>query len=362
MDKELVLAVAGSGKTYDIANRIKENEKNLIFTFNVSNVENVRNEIIDRFGYIPDSTVVMTFHSFRYKYFIKPNQYNLMNDMGIELKGIDIITSPPPRPNPKMNIYNKNYIKDDKIEHYVVNDRVYSDYMSKFIMKGKLYNRAKSYINMFFDSIYVDEFQDFEYYDYDILKELYKCDVNLYLYGDYYQAGVSYSCTMNKRPYSKSDNEYQKYLNTIESDFKSIKIDKESLCKSRRCGKNVTDLINEKFGSDIIYSKEINDTKIAIEEITDIKDLSNKIGEMTSNNYIFLVWDKSVANKYKIEKYVTWSKSKGDTYDNVCVILTKAASKFIKGQDPLLDKTSVNKLYVALTRATNSIVIIDDLT
>ena len=60
MDKKLVLAVAGSGKTYYICQMLVEDEKNLILAFTHENIKNIRNEIIKRFGYIPEKTCILT--------------------------------------------------------------------------------------------------------------------------------------------------------------------------------------------------------------------------------------------------------------------------------------------------------------
>ena len=41
MDKKLVLAVAGSGKTYYLCQTLVENEKNLILAFTHENIKNI---------------------------------------------------------------------------------------------------------------------------------------------------------------------------------------------------------------------------------------------------------------------------------------------------------------------------------
>ena len=45
MDKKLVLAVAGSGKTYYICQMLVEDEKNLILAFTHENIKNIRNDL-----------------------------------------------------------------------------------------------------------------------------------------------------------------------------------------------------------------------------------------------------------------------------------------------------------------------------
>ena len=48
MDKKLILAVAGAGKTYHIIERLDENNRFLIITYTVNNAENLRNDVIKK--------------------------------------------------------------------------------------------------------------------------------------------------------------------------------------------------------------------------------------------------------------------------------------------------------------------------
>ena len=53
MDKRIILAVAGSGKTYHIVEKLNDTKKFLIITYTINNTENLRNAIINKFGYVP---------------------------------------------------------------------------------------------------------------------------------------------------------------------------------------------------------------------------------------------------------------------------------------------------------------------
>ena len=70
MDKRVILSVAGSGKTYHICNEVNETKRNIIIAYTNQNIKNIYKELIKRFGYIPNNTLVMTFHSFLYKFII----------------------------------------------------------------------------------------------------------------------------------------------------------------------------------------------------------------------------------------------------------------------------------------------------
>ena len=70
MDKRVILAVAGSGKTYHICHTIDSLKRNLILAFTNENIHNIRNELCDAYGAVPELTTVMTFDSFVYRQLI----------------------------------------------------------------------------------------------------------------------------------------------------------------------------------------------------------------------------------------------------------------------------------------------------
>ena len=70
MDKRLILAVAGSGKTYHLCNSIDPAKRNYILAYTNENIHNLQDELVKKFGSIPEKTRVTTFHSFLYSIFI----------------------------------------------------------------------------------------------------------------------------------------------------------------------------------------------------------------------------------------------------------------------------------------------------
>src|SRR5690625_3076658 len=118
-NSKLVLAVAGAGKTYYIADNLKEQERNIVITFTNKNVENLEREIIEQYNRVPDNTLVMTFSSFVYRWLIKPIEPHLVvgDITGINSKGLDLYT-PLEKPwNGKE--YNHKYYKKDHHRHYL---------------------------------------------------------------------------------------------------------------------------------------------------------------------------------------------------------------------------------------------------
>ena len=65
MDKTLILAVAGAGKTTEIINNIKKDDKTLIITYTENNYNILKNNIIKKFKSIPDN--IKTYNMFQAK-------------------------------------------------------------------------------------------------------------------------------------------------------------------------------------------------------------------------------------------------------------------------------------------------------
>ena len=97
MDKRIILAVAGAGKTYHICHAIDSQKRNLILAYTHENIHNIKNELADAFGKVPELTSVMTFDSFVYRYFVCPYEPTIAEHFGqneFRSKGITTINPP----------------------------------------------------------------------------------------------------------------------------------------------------------------------------------------------------------------------------------------------------------------------------
>lgn len=200
MDKRVILAVAGSGKTYTLCSEIDISKRNLIIAFTNQNIKNINKTLLEIFGCVPNNTIVMTFHSFIYKYLIRLFDRSIGEYYGINdfvSKGVTIET--PPKSSLLIDgVWRKNkyYIEDDKFGHYIKNGKYYSDHLSKLILKTNnrnysLLNDCCENINKFFDKIYIDEMQDFRENNWKLLCKIIKRVNNILLVGDYNQHSVS---------------------------------------------------------------------------------------------------------------------------------------------------------------------------
>lgn len=345
MDKKLILAVAGAGKTYTLVSNLNLEEKNLILAFTNQNILNIKKEIKKRYGEIPKKVKIMTFHSFVYQFFIlpyKPSILKFFDSDNIKIKGI---TFEEPLPRIKDGRPNLFYIPQEKIGHYIKNDKCYCSLMTKLICKVKnrrenLIKRSIKNLGVFFDKIYIDEFQDFREYDYEFLENLLKNFKKILVVGDYYQHSVSGKNNTGK-PFTSGKKiiSYNEYLKKMEK--LKIEIDTKSLLNSRRCPKEICNFVKEKLGINILANNN-NIGKVIFLNDEEIEDI---LKDTEIKKLVF-----KEAQKYKFNA-INWGYSKGDTYDNTCVILSSDFENLdSEGIKEISSIITVNKLYVALTR------------
>ena len=321
MDKRVVFAVAGSGKTTMIINHLDITKRSLIITYTRNNYQNLREGILKKWGYIPENIKIFTYFSFVHSFCYKP-----FLSYTFKTKGLNY--------NPNLNRFakgNKQYI-----DQY---NRLYSNRITKFITNNGVISLIIERLEKYFDSMYIDEVQDFGGNDFNFLKNIIPSNINMLFVGDFYQHtfDTSRDGAVNKNLHKNLDS----YLKEFEQ--LGVLVDTESLIKSYRCCPKVCDFVSENLlipieshnqeGTDILY---INS-----------KEEAHKI--FNENSIVKLFYREH----YKYNCYSrNWGDCKGeDKYENVCVVLNKTTDLlYRKNKLNKLATMSKNKLYVAITR------------
>ena len=346
MDKKLVMAVAGSGKTYLICNSIDSEKRNLILAFTHENIKNILHELIERFGAIPENTIISTFHSFLFGDCIQPYHSMICDLYSTKLfncEGVMFLTPPTPMIGKK---YNTMYVKDNRLKHYIPRKKYYCSLMAKLILKNcdTLLSTVLNRINKFYDTIFIDEYQDYRNDEYELLSAIIQgFSGDIFLAGDFYQHSVSGNNNTGK-PFgtAQKPKSYQEYKHLIEK--LGVTIDETRLSKSRRCSNLVCDFVKSKLGIGIeSYDGHAGDV-IQILTTTEADRI------LTDNSICKLLLRDS--GKYLFSCF-NWSYSKGDTYEKTCVVLTDDTSTLMEDgfRCDRIAPTTRNKLYVALTRS-----------
>lgn len=165
--------------------------------------------------------------------------------------------------------------------------------------------------------------------------------------GDYFQHSVS-AINNSGKPFATSKGEvnYKNYIDNLKkADFT---IDNTILSKSRRCSPNICDYVFKKIGIEIYSTGDQDGNVYFVESDFDKILKDDSIVKLVYNN----------ANKFNFNA-LNWSYSKGDTLDNICVILTEDFDE-IQNSDFKYNGSPINrnKIYVALTRTKGDLYII----
>tara|TARA_B100001105_G_scaffold131324_1_gene105154 strand:- start:1159 stop:2190 length:1032 start_codon:yes stop_codon:yes gene_type:complete len=325
MDKGVVFAVAGSGKTTSLIASLDEARRFLLVTYTEANHDNLRAKVIERFGYVPSNIAIHTYfsflHSFCYRPFLRSS------------KGTRGITFSTPERFP-------NYPLTDDRRYMTSGRSLYANRLAKFIEQSGLYGAVVARIEKYFDVFLVDEVQDFGGHDFNFLMAISAARLDMTFVGDFHQHTFDTSRDGNVNASLHAD--YGAYRKKFER--ARLKVDTESLKRSRRCSKSVCDFITQKIGIEI----ESHD-----ERASEVR-FENDPAAVAA-----LLEDAATVKLFYKEHYKygcfsqNWGASKGmDSYGDVCVVLSSGNVKALQaGSFRLINPETRNKLYVACSRA-----------
>ena len=260
MAKRVILAVAGAGKTYHICHEIDPTKRNLILAFTHENIHNIQKELCDAHGCVPELTTVSTFDSFVYHQMILPYEPSIAEHFGCPdfvSCGICIVDPPPMRILGRggKKVTNPRYSTKDRLEHYTTrNGQYYCATLSELALQVKhnresLVRRVATRLNLFYDCVLIDEFQDFREYDYELIMALAKQLNDVVLVGDYHQHSVSATNNSGK-PFKNKSNDVSYDAFVAELKSSGFEVDTTTLDKSRRCSAEICDYISKRLHID----------------------------------------------------------------------------------------------------------------
>jgi DNA helicase-2/ATP-dependent DNA helicase PcrA len=331
MDKELILAVAGSGKTSYIIDQLNLEQRHLVITYTINNLHNLRTRIIKKWGYFPQNIRLFSYYNFLYAFCYKPYLHKSILARGVNF-------------NPNRNRFARNMAR-----YLDSGNRLYSNRISKVFETEGVLNDIENRLSKYFDQVLIDEIQDFAGHDFNFLETLVKADTNTIFVGDFYQHTFDTSRDGNVN--RNIHNDYANYQSQLEG--MGLQADSDKLNKSYRCSPSVCGFIFEKL--DIKIESHCNDdTQIKFIENEDEADTVFK-----DNNVVKLFHQEH----YKYNCYSrNWGGCKGeDQYQDVCVVLNAISLRKYR-EDCLSDlpAKSKNKLYVALSRARGDLYLVSD--
>ena len=336
MDKRVIFAAAGSGKTTYIVNNLTTQKRALIVTYTLGNYANIRKKICEKFdGKWPENISLMTYFSFLYRFCYKP----FLSDQ-IKAKGLLYEVNP------------NRFAKQGQCQYYMSQGRyLYSNRLSLLLEKTNTLELIKDRIKTYFDEFIIDEIQDFAGRDFSFLEQLMNTEIDMLFVGDFYQHTFDTSRDGNVNSSLFDDRTiYEERFSS-----KRFSIDNTTLKKSWRCSKSVCNYIRDNLEIDI-YSRrsDTDDTTITFVSNIGLKR------QILDNDQIIKLHYQNGAKAGLCHK--NWGETKGeDHYQDVCVVLNNTtASKRKANKLSELPPLTKNKLYVAITRARGNVYLIEE--
>lgn len=334
MDKSVILAVAGSGKTSRLVASLDEEQRFLVVTYTEMNHDSLRRRIIQRFGYFPANITLYTYFRFLHGFCYRPFLRSEKNTKGLTFKL-------PPKFPPYKLTDDRRYMSSSR--------RLYANRLAKFIEQSNLVGAVLTRMEKYFDVLFVDEVQDFAGYDFNFLMAISAAKMNVTFVGDFFQHTFDTSRDGNVNASLHDDyTAYKAKLNAAK-----LNVDTGSLKKSRRCSRNVCDFITEKIGISI----EPHDDRESVVMYEDDPATVRAIYEDPGMVKLFY----QEHHKYACYSQ-NWGASKGvDLYQDVCVVLNSGSLKAWKrGSFRDINAKTRNKLYVACSRARGNLTFVPE--
>lgn len=336
---KVILASAGAGKTTTIVRGALAAlpKRTAIVTFTVNNAEAIKTKFYEENGSIPKEVVIYTWYTFALQELVRPYQSALCKRRVSSVK--------------LANGASTKGIAKTNVEKYYLNKsaEIYSDKLSDFSLtcnqktKGLVVKRLED----MFDRICVDEVQDFAGYDIDIL-EMFLCSkINVTLVGDIRQATFRTNYASKNRKFVGLG-----FVDKIRKWVSSNLCDVEYLNVSYRCHQKICDLADSIFPS---LPRAISHNR-----------------DTTDHDGLFLI-KKSDVSVY-IERYrpqvlrysratacdypaMNFGEAKGLGYPCILILPYGKMQKWLKTGDISHVLGSAEKVYVAITRARQSVAI-----
>lgn len=322
MDKCLILAVAGSGKTTFLIDRLNQNQRFLIVTYTRNNYKHIRHSILKKFGFFPENIKVLSFFHFLYSFCFKP-----FCGLGFKSKGICF-------DNPEDWT---RYHYGEEVFYKTKEGRMYANRLSLYCNLFCADN-IKNRLDKYYDYFFIDEVQDIAGRDFNLLLSIIPNKCNTIFVGDFYQHtfDTSNDGVVNNNLY-KFYNKYLKQWKDV-----GVTVDNSSLSRTHRCSSEICAFIRN-MGILIESTGEAQGHVVVLEKEQDVDPI------VKNDQIPKLFLEKSYS--YKCAS-INWGASKGiDSFNDVCVVLNKNTQLlFQKGKLVDLNPRTKNKLYVACTR------------
>ena len=341
---KIIIASAGSGKTTLLVNEAlsRPDKRIAILTYTNNNIIEIKKKFCEKQSGIPKEVDVMTWFSFLLRECTRPYQRSVYPKRRVKtIKFTDARSD--------------RYAKYDDTERYYFwnGDEIYSDKISRFVIDCE--KNSKDLVTKrladIYDEIFIDEFQDLSGYDLDLLKIFLKSGIRMMIVGDPRQYIYATNHSAKNKQYRGMG-----VLKLIYKWEASNLCQIETKARNYRCNQKICDFANKLF-PDMENMKSLNSTTTEHDGIFVVSE--DKVKKYF-NHYkpVVLRYDRT-ANTYGYTAQ-NFGKAKGLEFDRVLIIPHGPIKKYLQQGDVKDVEKSLEKLYVAVTRAKHSVAFLYD--
>jgi len=338
LPNQIIVASAGSGKTTTVVESAcaDRQRKVAMVTYTKNGRDEIYRKTFSKYGCIPPNVTIDTWFSFLLKHFVRPYQRSMY---ARRVSGIHFVSNRSAKWIPERAV-GKHYFSKS--------DRIFSDKVSKFAMKiieasGGLPIERFTTI---FDCLCVDEGQDLAGYDLDLVEVLMGADIDSLIVADHRQATYSTHATPKNKKYAGPN---------IVSKFEEW--ESEGLCElehhnySYRCIQSICDFADQ-FHPDSPNTESRNANTTDHDGVFVVRR-SDIDAYMDMYDVRPLRYDKRT--KCHRGEPLNYGASKGMTFERTLIYPHGPLREFLKTRDLEKAGNAIEKIYVAVTRACQSV-------
>jgi DNA helicase II / ATP-dependent DNA helicase PcrA len=337
-DSRVILASAGSGKTTGIVREAGANssQRAWLITYTINGRSELSDKAYEIFGSVPSHITITTWYSFVLRHFVRPYQ------AALHPTRVSTI-------NFKRGQSTRDVAKSQIARYYFSSPaRLLLDKVTAFAcaVDEKTKGRSVARFAALCDHLFIDEAQDLSGYDLELVEVLLKGGIRVTLIGDCRQA----TYTTNDSPKNKAF-AGAKIRGKFELWEKAGLLKIEHHAHSYRCVQPICDLADALY-PDYPATKSENkkstdhDGPVAVREV-DVATYLARFGPQT------LRYSKSTGNA--LGAPLNFGAVKGMTFDRTLIYPHGPLKKYLKSGDLKDIEKSVAKVYVATTRARQSV-------
>lgn len=339
----VVLASAGSGKTTFLVDQalLEPAKKVAILSYTNNNVNEIKKTFREKHGGTPRNVDIFSWFHFELRECARPYQ------RFVYPRRVRTINFPKGR--------SSKYVKHSNAEkYYFMNgDEIYADKLSQFVIEcekksGGLMTQRLAEI---YDEIYIDEFQDLAGYDLELIEVFLRAGIQMILVGDPRQ------CTY--RTNNSLKNSQYRGIGIID---RVRKWKASNLCaidtraRSHRCNQQICDFADALWPG-MPRTTSLNQTNTG-------HDGMFLVSERNLHEYVRTFTPAILRYSIKTKSYgysaLNFGDSKGLGFPRVLIFPHGPIKKYLRSGNLKDVKGSIEKFYVAVTRAQQSVAFLHD--